>query len=86
MKKKLALLLVAAMTISNLTACGSSQSETTETGESASVAETTESAVTDETAATTEDADSALLDTIAPDQIPVEDYVELGDYENLTVP
>lgn len=85
MKKKLALLLVAAMTISNLTACGSSQSETTETGESASVAETTESAVTDETAATTEDADSALLDTIAPDQIPVEDYVELGDYENLTV-
>ena len=85
MKKKLALLLVAAMTISNLTACGSSQSETTETGESASVAETTESAVTDETAATTEDAESALLDTIAPDQIPVEDYVELGDYENLTV-
>lgn len=85
MKKKLALLLAAAMTISNLTACGSSQSETTETGESASVAETTESAVTDETAATTEDADSALLDTIAPDQIPVEDYVELGDYENLTV-
>ncbi len=85
MKKKLALLLVAAMTISNLTACGSSQSETTETGESASVAETTESAVTDETAAITEDADSALLDTIAPDQIPVEDYVELGDYENLTV-
>lgn len=85
MKKRLALLLVAAMTISNLTACGSSQSETTETGESASVAETTESAVTDETAATTEDADSALLDTIAPDQIPVEDYVELGDYENLTV-
>lgn len=85
MKKKLALLLVAAMTISNLTACGSSQSETTESGESASVAETTESAVTDETAATTEDAESALLDTIAPDQIPVEDYVELGDYENLTV-
>ena len=87
MKKKLALLLVAAMTVTSLTACGGSQSDTTETTETASTAETTESAATEETAAaeTTEDADAALLDTIAPDKIPVEDYVELGDYQNITV-
>lgn len=86
MKKKLALLLVAAMTISSLTACGGSQNDTTETTETASTAESTESAATEETAtATTEDADAELLDTIAPDQIPVEDYVELGDYQNITV-
>ena len=86
MKKKLALLLVAAMTISSLTACGGSQNDTTKTTETASTAESTESAATEETAtAATEDADAELLDTIAPDQIPVEDYVELGDYQNITV-
>lgn len=86
MRKKVALLLVAAMTIANLTACGSSQSDATETGESVSAAESTESlAETEETAASSDSADSTLLDTLAPDKIPVEDYVQLGDYENLTV-
>lgn len=86
MKKKFALLLVAAMTITNLTACGSSQSETTETGESVSAAESTESsAETDETTVSGDSADTELLDTLAPDKITVEDYVELGDYENLSV-
>lgn len=86
MKKKFALLLVAAMTISSLTACGGSQNDTTETTETASTAESTESIAAEETTtAATEDADAELLDTIAPDQLPVEDYVELGDYRNITV-
>jgi len=92
MKKKIVLLLVGALTIGSLAACGNN-ADTGENVESVESVESAESAAPEETSGTSESGaasgelnlEDELMEPVYPGEITVEDYVTLGDYKNMEV-
>lgn len=84
MKKKLVYMVMVGMTVFSLAACGNNGADTKETTQDAAT-ETTATESESSAGETTDLGFDELLDPVMPYEITVEDYVQLGDYNNIKV-